>query len=107
MPLTSRQGESSGGFETPFSDAGSMQVVVLDYPTPVPASIVASGAWNSGPIVIDGYPKIMVAVLMDHAGTLIIHRFVDMAMTMERPIITTAIAAGTQLKLSFIYNFLI
>lgn len=99
MPLTSRSGESSGGYEIPTSVSGSTQVLVLDYPTALPASIVASGTWNSGLIVVNGYPKIMLAVLMDHGGTLTLHRFVDLPMTMERPVVTATIVANTQLFL--------
>jgi hypothetical protein len=97
MPWTSRSGESSGAFESPTAPSGSLQVMVLDYPTPVPASLVASATWSSGLIFGDGFPKVTVGVLMDHAGTLIIHRFLDAAGTIERPIVTTPIVANTAL----------
>ena len=97
MPLTSRSGESSGGWEQGTSDSGSMQVLVQDLPTALPLSIIASGLWNSGLLIGDGYPRIMAAVLMDHAGSLVVHRFVDMAGTMERTAITTSIVASTLL----------
>ncbi len=101
MPLTSRPGEASGGWEQGTSDTGSMQILVADYPTPLPASIVASGSWISGPMIGDGYPRICIGLVMDHGGTLNVHRYVDLAATIERPIgtNTVAIVAATPLIL--------
>jgi hypothetical protein len=50
-------------------------------PTPPPATIAASGNWNSGIMSNGGYGSLAVAAKLSQTGTLVLQRYLDPAGT--------------------------
>lgn len=97
MPIATIASELDGGYETPVSLAGKVQIVSYIAMPTLPIAIVGSGNYTSPLLMADGYQVLTVALTMNQAGTLVITRYIDMAGTMARPLSTTSIVSGTAL----------
>lgn len=97
MPIVAPDSESDGGYTQTYSQAGMAQVNQPTIPVAMPASIAASGNWNSGLIFSDGYRYLTVTATSSQAGALVIQQYVDMAGTIPRVVSSTALVAATPL----------
>lgn len=98
MPILAPASGTDGAFTNVYSDGGMAQVTQPVLPTPIVTSIPATiGTWNSGTIVSDGFRFVTVALTMSQAGTVVITQYIDMASTISRPPLSTAIVAATAL----------
>lgn len=97
MPFAAPASDASGAFEQFVSMAGWGQILYppAGFPNPLPATIAASGAWNSGLIYSDGFRILTVAVQSTQAGSCVIQPYIDLAGTIPRPAITTSLTANT------------
>lgn len=100
MPIVAPASDASGEFEQLFSQAGFGQVLYppAAFPVPLPTTLAAStGVWNSGLMYNDGMRYLTLALTSTQAGACIIQMYVDLAGTIARPPVTTAIVANTLL----------
>ena len=64
-------------------------------PTPPPATIVASGTWNSGPILAGGARRFGAGATLDKTGTLTVQAFLNAAGTIPAvAAVSATLAAG-------------
>lgn len=95
MPLASHSNQTAGGFEQPYSQAGMMQVISPEMPTPIPTTLAASSTWSSGLIFSDGYRYLTVGATSSQAATLTVQQYLDTAGTIPRTAITATMSANT------------
>lgn len=104
MPIAVHS-DDAGNYEQPISLAGAMQITAPNLPTPLPLQIGIGATWDSGIVVSDGFKAITVGVKGDHAGTLNVLRYIDLAGTIQQGSTSTAaIVANTPLILNVYDN---
>lgn len=64
-------------------------------PTPVPATIAASGSWSSGVIPSQSYSAIVAAATLSEAGSITINRFIDGAGTIPIGTVVSQVLSAT------------
>jgi hypothetical protein len=103
MPLAVHS-DDSGGYEQPKSLAGAMQITTPNLPVPVPLQIADGATYDSGIVFSDGYKAVSVAVTADHAGSLKVIRYIDLAGSIVQATSTTSIVANTALVVNVFDN---
>lgn len=98
MPIATIASELYGGFTTPASSAGKIQIVSFVGMPYAGQTLAGSTHWTSNVLPSDGYQVLTVAVMLTTAGTLLVTRYIDPAGTIARASpSSTSIVANTQL----------
>lgn len=77
-PYSNDQGNPAAAIPVYIAGTPAAPVVPVP-PTPAPATIAASGTWNSGVMPSAGYKSLAAACTLSQAGTLTIQRYIDAA----------------------------
>lgn len=80
---------------TPLNAYPNYGTAVVAPPTPIPSPIVDGGTWNSD-LIASRFGGIIVGVTSDHAATLNVQRYADLAgLVPVGPLMTQALVAAT------------
>lgn len=103
MPIAAHS-EDTGGYDQPVSLAGALQIIAPALPTPPPLQIADGATWSSGVTYSMGFKALTVGIKADHAGTLKIYRYLDLAGTIQQALSSTAIVANVALVVNVYDN---
>ncbi len=93
MPWAST--EQNTEFYQPFAVGPVMQASPTP-PNAVPATIAASGIYDAGLLISDGYKVISVGATLSNPGTISVQRYIDRAGTVPQgAAVTVALTAAT------------
>lgn len=82
----------------------STNPVLADLPTPPPATIAASGNWNSGAISASGLNAIAATAKLTQTGQLVLQRYIDAAGTIPIGSDETVAMTANTLTSAYIAN---
>ena len=92
MPLVSSQ--KTAGYWEPGA-YGPISQMFPDLPVPIVPTIAASGTWDSGLLLADGFKAMAIGLNVNQSCTLEVRRYIDAAGNVQQSLSSTALSAGT------------